>query len=79
LHAVPAAAFAYEHTPVDVLHTPACWHWSGDAHVTGFTPVHTPAWHVSVCVHALVSLHAVPLVLIGFEHTPVAGLQVPTE
>jgi hypothetical protein len=26
LHSVPFAAFGFEHTPVDVLHTPATWH-----------------------------------------------------
>ena len=45
--------------------------------VTGLRPVHAPAWHVSVCVHALPSLHAVPFVAAGFEHAPVAGLHVP--
>ena len=29
--------------------------------MTGFAPVHVPAWHVSVWVQALPSLHAVPL------------------
>jgi hypothetical protein len=28
---------------------------------TGFEPAQTPAWQVSLCVHALPSLHAVPL------------------
>jgi len=32
---------------------------------------------VSVCVHALPSLHELPLGLAGFEHVPVDGLQVP--
>jgi len=40
--------------------------------------VHTPAWHVSVCVHALPSEQPVPS---GFGvlalHCPSAGLQVP--
>jgi hypothetical protein len=40
--------------------------------------VHTPAWHVSSCVHALPSLHAVPFdFCVGGEQTPVAGLHVP--
>ena len=37
----------------------------------------TPAWQLSVRVHALLSLHAVPFAAAGFEHTPVAGLHVP--
>ena len=44
---------------------------------TGFDPVHTPAWHVSVCVHALPSLHAEPSALFGFVQIPVPVLQVP--
>jgi len=36
--------------------------------VTGFAPVQTPAWQVSVCVQALPSLHDVPLAT-----TPSAG------
>ena len=44
---------------------------------TGFDPVQIPAWHVSACVQALLSLHAVPFAAAGFEHAPVAGLHVP--
>ena len=40
-------------------------------------PVHTPAWHVSFCVHAFPSLQLVPLAAVGFEHAPVLGLHVP--
>jgi len=40
-------------------------------------PLHTPPWHVSVCVQASPSLQAVPLGAAGFEHVPVAGSQVP--
>jgi hypothetical protein len=47
-------------------------------HVTGFDPEHVPDWHVSVCVQALPSLHAVPFGAVGFEQMPVAGAQVPT-
>ena len=46
-------------------------------HTTGFDPVHTPVWHVSVCVHALPSLHAVPFGAAGFEQAPVPELHVP--
>ncbi|MGO9715226.1 MAG: hypothetical protein ACLQBL_40635 [Polyangiaceae bacterium] len=38
---------------------------------------HTPVWHVSLESHALPSLQLVPLVAVGFEQTPVEGLQVP--
>jgi hypothetical protein len=78
LHDVPFAAAGFEHTPLDVLHVPATWHWSLAVQLTGFAPVHTPAWQVSVWVQALPSEHPVPFALAGFEHTPVAGLHVPT-
>ena len=45
--------------------------------VTGFAPTHAPVWHVSLWVHALPSLQAVPFGFGGFEHAPVAGSQVP--
>jgi hypothetical protein len=41
---------------------------------TGLLPGHTPAWQVSVRVHALLSLQAVPLVLA--TQAPLAGLQL---
>src|SRR5947199_10152356 len=43
----------------------------------GFEPVQVPPWQVSVCVQALPSLHAVPLLAFGLGHWPVAALQVP--
>jgi hypothetical protein len=46
--------------------------------VTGLDPVHVPAMHASVCVHALPSLQAVPLAATGFEQAPVAESHVPT-
>jgi len=45
--------------------------------MTGLPPVQTPLWQLSVCVQALPSLQALPLAFAGFEHVPVAGLQVP--
>ena len=78
LHDVPFALSGFEHTPVDVLHVPTSWHWSSATHVTGFPPVHAPAWHVSVCVQAFASLHDVPFVFSGIEHAPVDVLHVPT-
>jgi hypothetical protein len=59
-HAVPSETVGFEHMPVVGSQVPAVWHESLAAHTTGFEPVQTPAWHVSVCVHALPSLHAVP-------------------
>src|SRR5439155_15568690 len=66
-----------EHRPVAVLQVPATWHWSEAVQTTGFEPVQLPLWQVSVCVQALPSLHAVPLLAIGLAHWPVAVLQVP--
>jgi hypothetical protein len=70
-------AVGFEHAPVPGLQVPATWHWSSAVQVTGFDPVHAPAWHVSVCVQALPSLQVVPFNAVGFEQTPVDGLQVP--
>src|SRR5215831_14615326 len=44
---------------------------------TGFVPLQTPDWQVSVCVHAFPSSQAEPLVLDGFEQAPVEGSHVP--
>jgi hypothetical protein len=77
LQADPSVFAGFEHTPVAVSQTPAMWHWSKAPHVTGFAPVHVPAWHESVCVQAFPSLQAVPFALGGFEHTPVAVSQTP--
>ena len=77
LHEVPSGALGFVQVPVAGLHVPATWHCSLAVHVTGLVPVHVPAWHVSVCVQALPSLHAVPFGAFGFEQVPVAGLHVP--
>jgi hypothetical protein len=78
LQVVPSVLAGFEHTPVPVLQVPTLWHWSSAVHTTGFEPVQVPDWQVSVWVQALPSLQVVPLVLAGFEHTPVPVLQVPT-
>src|SRR5438094_920077 len=78
LHVVPLAFDGFEQVPVEGSHVPATWHWSEAMQVTGLEPVHIPLWQVSVWVQALPSLHAVPFVFGGLEHTPVLVLQVPT-
>jgi hypothetical protein len=78
LHDVPSGSAGLEHMPVVVLHVPAAWQLSAAAHVTGLVPMQTPAVHVSVCVHALPSLHVAPSALVGFEQTPVLVLHAPT-
>src|SRR2546426_1033176 len=45
--------------------------------MTGFEPVHAPAWQESVRVQALPSLQAAPSGFAGWEQAPVAGSQVP--
>jgi hypothetical protein len=79
LHAVPFAfGVAAEHMPVPGLQVPGSLHWSPFVQTTGLLPTHEPAWHVSVCVQALLSLHAVPFGFgVAAEHIPVPGLQVP--
>src|SRR5207249_3710407 len=39
--------------------------------------VQVPAWHASLCVQALASLHAVPSGFAGSEQSPVAVSHVP--
>jgi len=68
LHVEPSGLAGLLHAPLAVSHVPASWHWSLAVHVTGFAPVQAPAWQVSVCVHALPSLQAVPSSAAGFEH-----------
>jgi hypothetical protein len=76
VHVVPFVITGLEQTPVDGSHVPATWHWSLAVQVT-VVPPQRPAWQVSPVVQALPSLHDVPFVAAGFEHTPVEGLHVP--
>src|SRR5437016_4987262 len=76
-HMVPLGLVGLEHTPLDGSHTPASWHWSPALQTTGSRPVQTPAWQVSLRVHAFPSSHATPSGLVGLEQTPVAGLHAP--
>jgi hypothetical protein len=72
-----AAATGLEQAPLDVLQVPATWQASAAVHTTGFEPVHTPFWQVSVRVHALLSLQVVPLPATGFVQAPVPAVHVP--
>src|SRR5437870_1034018 len=76
LQAVPLATGGFEQVPISGLQVPAVWHWSGAGQTTA-VPWQTPPWQLSAVVQALPSLHAVPFGAGGFEHVPVAGLQVP--
>ena len=75
-HAVPLGRFEYAQAPVAVLHVPV--RQSLESQTTGLDPEQAPDWQVSVRVQALASLQVVPSGLFGFEHVPLAGLQVPT-
>src|SRR5213594_3408702 len=77
LHAVPLGFAGFEHCPVAVSQVPATWHWSCAVQTTGLEPVQVPLSQVSLSVHALPSVHAVPLGFAGFEHCPVDVSQVP--
>jgi hypothetical protein len=50
-----------EQIPVEGLQVPGSWQVSGAVQTTGFDPVQTPDWQVSVWVHAFPSLQTVPL------------------
>jgi hypothetical protein len=65
LQVVPLAAVGFEQVPVEVLQVPLVWHWSLAVQVTGFPPVQTPAWQVSVWVQALPSLQVVPFAFLA--------------
>jgi hypothetical protein len=77
LQPVPSSFVGLVQTPVAGVQVPTLWHWSRAVQTTGLLPVQVPLWHVSVWVHRLPSLQPVPFGLIGFEHSPVAGVQVP--
>jgi hypothetical protein len=75
--AAPFDLAGLEQVPVAGSQVPAMWHWSWALQETGFVPVQTPAWHVSLCVQALASSQVAPFDLAGLEQVPVAGSQVP--
>ena len=77
LHAVPSAAFGFEHWPVAGLHVPATWQESDATHVTVLPAVHAPVLQVSLESQRSPSLQAVPSAAFGLEHWPVEALQVP--
>ena len=79
LHAVPFGfGVAAEHMPVSGMQVPGLLHWSPFVQMTGLLPTQEPAWQVSACVHALLSLQAVPSAFgVAAEHIPVSGMHVP--
>jgi hypothetical protein len=77
-HDVPFAAFGVEQAPVLVSQVPSILQAAGAGHALAGAEPHTPAVHVSA-VQALLSMfeQAVPFVLFGYVHFPVAELHVP--
>jgi hypothetical protein len=73
----PSLAAGFEHCPLAGSQVPATWHASLAVQVTRLAPVHVPARQVSLCVHALPSVHAVPSEALGLEHVPELGSHVP--
>jgi hypothetical protein len=65
------------HVPVAGSQVPGAWHALCGSHTTRSLPAQSPAWQVSVRVHASPSLHGVPSVAGVFTHAPVAGSHVP--
>jgi hypothetical protein len=72
----PAFSVGAEQTPVAASHVPAVWHASGATHVIGLDPVHAPLSQASVSVHALPSLHAVPLLTFVYADALTPGWHV---
>jgi hypothetical protein len=78
LQGVPLALGVPEQTPVAGLQVPPFVHCSAPLQITAAPGRHPPSWQVSGPVHRLLSaLQGLPLLLAGFEHTPVIGLQLP--
>src|SRR2546428_102620 len=77
VQALPSGLAGFEQVPVAGSQVPASWHSSEAGHALASPPLQAPFWHVSACVQAFPSLQALPSSLVGFEHVPVVGLQVP--
>ena len=77
LQRVPSGARGFEQRPLAGLQTPAMWHASEAVQTTGSDPEQMPATQASVRVHGSESLQGVLSGATGFEHRPLAGLQVP--
>lgn len=80
LQGSPSGFEGYVHVPVlgSQVAPASNWHSVGVVQVTDVPPPQTPAWQLSPVVQRLPSVQVVPSGLLGFEHSPVAGLHVPT-
>ena len=76
-HGEASARTGKSHCPVCVLQLPAPRHTAGFPHTTALPLLHVPSWQVSVCVHALPSVHGSLLGRAGLEQTPEPASQVP--
>jgi hypothetical protein len=74
VHGVPSGAGVVVQPPAP-SHVDVAWQSPGVHEYV--VPPHAPAVQMSFVVHALPSLQAAPLALIGVEQAPVAGSQVP--
>jgi len=72
-----ALAVAAGQMPVLALQVAITWHSSGAGQTSGFKPVQMPAWQVSLCVQALLSLQVVPSEAAGLLQVPLVRSQVP--
>jgi len=77
LHGVPAGWSGWVQVPVAGWQVPAPWQASIATQTTGLAPVHVPARHESVSVHASPSLHAVPSALGDASQRLAASLHTP--
>jgi hypothetical protein len=62
LQVVPLPFCGFEQTPVPGSQTPGLWHWSGVGQTTCVPAVQVPDWHVSIPLHNVESLQAVPFI-----------------
>ncbi len=76
-HEVPSGAFGFVQTPVLGSQLPAAWQASLAEHVRGLAPMQRPPRQVSLRVHGLLSLQAVPSGALGFVQVPVDGSHDP--
>lgn len=58
---LPSGCEGVEQTPVLESQAPSPWHSSIASQTTGFAPTQAPAWHVSIWVQPLPSLHTGPV------------------
>jgi hypothetical protein len=73
----PEAFGGLEQLPFAGLHVPASWHCDSGLHEIELAPVHVPPWQLLLRVQASLSSQVVSSGLLGLEHVPSFGSQVP--